>query len=109
MDGRRGIGDDHTGSGRRGPGAPARPEGKVFRRRRTVMTARITSLLITLLLTTFVTFDARGDDAKTGPAAGPLRVLNENPRYFADGGGKIVYLTGAHTWSNLQDIGLTDP
>src|SRR5262245_53230967 len=54
-------------------------------------------------------FDARGDDAKAGPATGPLRVLKENPRYFADGSGKVVYLTGAHTWNNLQDIGLTDP
>jgi hypothetical protein len=62
-----------------------------------------------LPLTTFVAFDARGDDAKARPASGPLRVLKENPRYFADRGGKVVYLTGAHTWNNLQDIGLTDP
>jgi hypothetical protein len=37
------------------------------------------------------------------PATGPLRVSTVNPRYFADGGGKIVFLTGSHTWSNLQD------
>src|SRR5262249_43772366 len=44
------------------------------------------------------------------PAAnGPLRVHPKNPRYFADGSGKAVYLTGAHTWANLQDIGFTDP
>lgn len=40
---------------------------------------------------------------------GPLRVCAENPRYFADGSGKAVFLTGAHTWNNLADMGPTDP
>ena len=43
------------------------------------------------------------------PAAGPLRVSTANPRYFTDGSGKAVYLTGSHTWASLQDMGLTDP
>ncbi|MBC7330452.1 hypothetical protein H5T88_08860 [bacterium] len=34
---------------------------------------------------------------------GPLRVSKTNPRYFEDSSGKIVYLTGSHTWTNLQD------
>jgi len=38
-------------------------------------------------------------------AAGPLRVHPTNPRYFADGSGKVVYLTGSHTWTNFQDGG----
>jgi hypothetical protein len=43
-------------------------------------------------------------------ATGPLRVSSDNPRYFVDSStGKIVYLTGTHTWSNLQDNGLSDP
>jgi len=42
-------------------------------------------------------------------ARGPLRVHPGNPRYFTDGSGKAIYLTAAHTWSNLPDIGLTDP
>ena len=42
-------------------------------------------------------------------ATGPLRVLATNPRYFADGSGKVVYLVGSHTWSNFQDKGTTDP
>jgi Putative collagen-binding domain of a collagenase len=42
-------------------------------------------------------------------ASGPLRVCEANPRYFTDGSGEAIYLTGSHTWSNLQDIGLTDP
>jgi hypothetical protein len=43
------------------------------------------------------------------PARGPLRVHPTNPRYFTDGSGRAVYLTGSHTWSNLQDIGPSDP
>jgi hypothetical protein len=42
-------------------------------------------------------------------AMGPLRVHPSNPRYFMDGGGRPVLLTGSHTWSNLVDIGTTDP
>jgi hypothetical protein len=36
----------------------------------------------------------------------PLRVLSANPRYFTADGEHPVYLTGSHTWSNLQEIGL---
>jgi len=49
------------------------------------------------------------------PAAGPLRVHPDNPRYFADGtrhdDGRLraVWLTGAHTWNNLVDMGRNDP
>ncbi len=43
------------------------------------------------------------------PATGPLRVHPDNRRYFTDGSGRAVYLTGSHTWSNLADIGPTDP
>lgn len=39
------------------------------------------------------------------PAAGPLEVLPGNPRYFTDGTGRAVLLTGSHTWSNFQDNG----
>jgi Family of unknown function (DUF6298) len=35
---------------------------------------------------------------------GPLHVSETNPRYFADPSGKIVYLTGSHTWDNLIDM-----
>jgi hypothetical protein len=42
-------------------------------------------------------------------ARGPLRVCAANPRYFADGSGRAVYLTGSHTWANLQDLGFADP
>jgi hypothetical protein len=39
------------------------------------------------------------------PATGPLSVSSANPRYFADTTGRIVYLTGSHTWLNFQDSG----
>lgn len=44
--------------------------------------------------------------AQRGPARGPLRVHPTNPRYFTDGGGRAIFLAGAHTWANLQDMGL---
>ncbi len=37
---------------------------------------------------------------------GPLRVHPINPRYFTNDTGRAIYLTGSHTWANLQDIGL---
>lgn len=38
--------------------------------------------------------------------SGPLTVHPKNPRYFADKDGNLIYLTGSHTWENLQDIGI---
>lgn len=43
--------------------------------------------------------------AASGAATGPLRVHPTNPRYFTDDGQRAVYLTGSHTWDNLQDMG----
>jgi hypothetical protein len=40
---------------------------------------------------------------------GLLRVDPVNPRYFSDGNGRTVYLTGSHTWANFQDAGESDP
>ena len=34
---------------------------------------------------------------------GPLKINQQNPRYFEDGTGMPVYLTGSHTWSLFQD------
>lgn len=45
-----------------------------------------------------------------GPALGPLRVDSRNPRYFTAGtDGKVVYLTGSHTWGNFKDRAHVDP
>ena len=35
---------------------------------------------------------------------GPLTISTVNPRYFCDPSGRAVYLTGAHTWTNLIDM-----
>ena len=40
---------------------------------------------------------------------GPLTVSKRNPRYFADPSGRVVYLTGAHTWNNLVDMDSRNP
>lgn len=45
----------------------------------------------------------------SAPAAGPLRVHPDNRRYFTDGTGRAVYLTGSHVWNNLVDMGPDDP
>lgn len=46
---------------------------------------------------------------EAGSGMGPLRVLESNPRYFSEGSGRAVYLTGSHTHANLIDAGGTDP
>ena len=40
---------------------------------------------------------------------GPLTVSPDNPRYFSDGSGHAILLTGSHTWTNLQDAGEAAP
>ncbi len=35
--------------------------------------------------------------------AGPLKVLESNPRYLTDGTGKVVLLVGSHDWNVFQD------
>jgi hypothetical protein len=47
--------------------------------------------------------------ATSADGTGPLRVSTRNPRYFETAGGQIVYLTGSHTWSNVQDNGTSNP
>ncbi|PYY21555.1 MAG: hypothetical protein DMG62_17695, partial [Acidobacteria bacterium] len=37
-------------------------------------------------------------------ATGPLRALASNPRYFTDGSGKAILLSGSHTWNDFQDM-----
>jgi hypothetical protein len=44
--------------------------------------------------------------SRPAPARGPLRVHPTNPRYFTDGSGQAIFLTGSHTWANFQDIGV---
>jgi len=63
---------------------------------------------IRALIFTLVLFVAAA--AVAAPATGPLRVLRSNPRYFTDGSGRAIYLTGSHTWCNFAtDQGKNDP
>jgi hypothetical protein len=72
---------------------------------------RVAAFTVVVLLTSCGTPPERatrlefGDAATRGPARGPLRVSSDNPRYFSDGAGHVVFLTGSHTWDNRQDIG----
>lgn len=56
-----------------------------------------------------ITSQARSDEptasAPRKPITAPLKALTSNPHYFTDGTGKAIYLTGSHTWNNLQDWG----
>jgi len=45
---------------------------------------------------------AGADEGRQTSAKGPLTVLKANPRYFTDGSGKAVYLTGSHNWDTFQ-------
>ena len=71
---------------------------------------RVIFFLIACFLA-FVTTLAQSyaEAVKIIPASGPLRVSKENPRYFSDADGKIVYLTGSHVWDNFQDWGGSTP
>src|SRR5262245_27019312 len=47
--------------------------------------------------------DALSDAGAGDNGAGPLRIHPSNRRYLADGSGRVVYLTGSHTWRTIQD------
>jgi hypothetical protein len=72
--------------------------------------------LMFLLTALAFAIDTQGQTPdRQNAAAGPLRVHPTNPLYFTDdtklpdGSLKAVYLTGAHTWNNLVDMGRNDP
>jgi hypothetical protein len=48
---------------------------------------------------------AGGATMAAPPATGPLRKLESNPRYFTDGSGRAIFLSGSHNWHNFQDNG----
>lgn len=50
-----------------------------------------------------------GTAVQSAPVRGPLHVSEKNPRYFTDGSGRAVLLTGSHVWNNIVDMGPTDP
>lgn len=78
------------------------------------MRRRLTSFLVAASLLA-VSAVSLAETTPSGSAQGPLRVHPANPRYFTDGTRnpdgslRALYLTGAHTWNNLVDIGPCDP
>lgn len=73
-------------------------------------TARnILAVLAALITAASAAQTPMASNPKAPPARGPLRVHPANPRYFTDDGHRAIYLTGAHTWDNLQDMGESDP
>ena len=40
---------------------------------------------------------------------GPPRRYPGNPCCFTDGSGRAIYLTGSHTWNDVQDMGEAGP
>ncbi len=62
-------------------------------------------LTVVWLLLAFFAFGV----VQAEPTNGPLRVCQDNPRYFADKNGKALLLVGSHVWYNLVDMGPEDP
>lgn len=80
---------------------------KAAERRRQYLLTRLLGILVSAML---AVADCGGADmGKSVLATGPLRLSVSNPRYFTDGSQKVIYLTGSHTWANLQDMGIVDP
>jgi hypothetical protein len=63
----------------------------------------------TVIVAVVITFCSTGS-VFGEQATGPLSVCPSNRRYFTDGSGKAIYLTGSHTWANFaSDQGNGDP
>lgn len=60
--------------------------------------------LVTLLILAGLVFPDRARSAER--ISGPLTVHRDNPRYFSDAKGRAIFLTGSHTWANIQERGI---
>jgi hypothetical protein len=56
-----------------------------------------------------MSFGAEGPCQERNVMKGTLRVHPDNLRYFTDGTGRAIFLTGAHTWNNLQNNAVYPP
>ncbi len=77
----------------------------IMRRSRSILAATLVLFVVGSCVRTGSVKPAAGGN--TGPASlsaitGPLR-HTPNSRYFVDGSGKAIALTGSHHWNNLQD------
>lgn len=73
---------------------------------RTTLTVWVAAVFVLLAVGAIA---AESPAVARAPAAGPLKVHPQNPRYFADPSGKAVLLAGSHTWPSLVDMGVADP
>jgi Family of unknown function (DUF6298) len=67
---------------------------------------RIDARIPMLIATTAALIAGGGPPDAAGDATArdrTLRVLKSNPRYFTDGSGRAVYLTGSHVWWHMGD------
>ena len=67
----------------------------------------LVALSLSVMALTFT--GCNSDDLQSSGIISTLRVSADNPRYFSDSTGSIVYLTGSHTWSNLMDADTSFP
>ena len=79
-----------------------------------VLNLKIADLFWILFISTMVvvgldSFSESAEPKDLNSFSGPLRVHPHNRRYFTDGTGKAIYLTGSHVWDNLQDWGGKTP
>ena len=73
------------------------------------MSGKTISAVFALILSLFGCLRLISSPVFAAEATGPLQVSTSNSRYFTDGLGNTILLTGSHHWTNLQDGGLTDP
>ncbi|MGH9338282.1 MAG: DUF6298 domain-containing protein, partial [Acidobacteriota bacterium] len=79
------------------------------------MFKRLLVLLTGFVMILGISSSPKEDDLSTVSAVsaasvnGLLKVDPINPRYFTNASGKAIYLSGSHTWMNIQDRGETDP
>jgi hypothetical protein len=87
---------NHISDMRRTPTAPATAPSRVLR-------YLIKAVMVTVVVCSI-------SPVFGGEATGPLSVCPTNGRYFTDGSGKAIYLTGSHTWANFAtDQGASYP
>jgi len=90
------------------------PPGRA-RRGRSVGAPATLAFLVAILTIAACSTEPRATPllSQKGPqpgSLGPLAILPSNPHYFTDARGRrAVYLTGSHTWNNVQDWGVPDP
>lgn len=69
-----------------------------YRRDRATSRVRLKITVVVVLLACCLGTTAWGQS--------PLRVHPDNPRYFTNGSGRAIWLTGSHTWATFQERGV---